>query len=230
MKYLIILYILTFFSLTLYCQDKSETSFKLNVNYGKSFLSYGDIWGSERKIAVEYGKNLFIAYEYGFADFSGSEFTEDYYNNLLNSSLVTKHMNSFIGGNQEIKFFGYKSLDTKSNLININSHQIKIGYTMKVIGEKLKFGVNVTGGIYKLDRIGTDFILRGVNITNPSFLKENVTIFGTYTHSYLDFSYGFGTEIAYEILKNRLTINLGANASLSSVRWFTVALGSKVQI
>jgi hypothetical protein len=214
----------------IYSQNNSASKFTLNANYGKSFLSYGDIWGVERKIGIEYGKNFSIGYEYGFANYSGSEFTEDYYKSLSNSSLVTTHLNSFIGGNQQIKFFGYRSLETKNNLINITSHQLKLGYKINLFAERFRFGLNATGGFYKLDRIATDFVLKGVNITNPNYSRENVTIFGTYLHSYLDFSYGFGSEAEYMVLKNRMALSLGANASLSSVRWFTVSLGSKVII
>jgi hypothetical protein len=217
-------------AIQLKAQLNEKASFKFNAFIGKSFISYGDIWGLERRLGLEYGKNWYVAYEYGYSSYLGTEYGEDFYNQLSNSSLVTKNLKTFIGGNQAIKFFGYKSLDTKNNIVNLNCHQLKSGYRFDLLKNRLKIGLNSSAGIFILDRIGTDFVVQGVDIVNPNFTKKDVTIFGTFTHSFIDFNYGFGTDFEYTIIPKRLSINLNTNASFSSVRWFTVCLGTKVEI
>ncbi len=176
-----------------------------------------------------YGKRFFVAFDYGFADFEGAEFTEDYYKNLSNSTLVTKYLNSILG-DSEVKFFGYKSLDTKDNIVNINSYQLKVGTIFNLFNRRIQLGLYGNIGLFKLSRIATDFTVSGIDIKNPKLDIEDVTIFGTFSHRFIDYSYGFGAEFIYEILKNRLKLSLSTNASLSSVRWFTIGLGSKVII
>jgi hypothetical protein len=229
MKYIILISLACFMAKTSFCQSKYSDKFSLNVYAGKSFLGYGDIWGFERKISIQYGKKYFISYDYGFADFEGAEFTEDYYINLSNSTLVNKHLNSILG-NQKIKFFGVKSLDIRDNIININSHQINIGVNINLLSPRIQFGLHGTVGVFKLSRIGTDFIVKGVDLIDPNFIKKDVTVLGTFTHRFIDFSYGFGVELNYEVLKDRLKVGLFSSASLSSVRWFTIGLGTKINI
>lgn len=229
MKYILTFCLIIVLFINVYSQNYEASKFSLNVNVDKSFLSYGDIWGIERAIELQYGHSFFIGIKYGFSNFEGAEFTEDYYKKLSNSTLVDKYLNS-IFGNQEVKFFGYKSLSIKDNLINIDSYQLKIGGQLNLFSPRFQVGFFGSFGLLKLSRIATDFTISGIDIQNPSVKIDDVTIFGTFTHRFIDFSYGFGTEFNYEILKDRLKIGVKCTSSLSSVRWFTIGAGIKVNI
>lgn len=229
MKYILISVLILLALDNSYCQGGGIGQFSLNISVGKSFLSYGDIWGGERKMSLQYGRKFYVAIDYGFADFEGAKFTQDYYESLENSTLVDKNLNSIIG-NSEVKFFGLKPLDTKDNLITINSYQIKVGRDFNLFTPKLQLGLFGSAGILKLRRIATDFLVSGIDIQNPSFTFNDVTIFGTFTHGFFDLSYGFGAEFNYEILEKRLKLSLISVATLSTVRWFTIGLGAKVNI
>ena len=229
MKFCFILFALLTHSVSLLSQTKPLDKFSLMVYGGKSFLGYGDVWGVDRNISIQYGKKYYISLEYEFADFEGSQFEEEYYANLKNSTLVSKYLNSF-SGNSAVKFFGLKSLDVKDNLITINSYNLRAGTNWSFLHKRLKVGIFGVLGLYKLSRIGTDFILSGVDIDNPNFLKQDVTIYGTYTHRFINYSYGFGVEMGYELLPERLQISLFAKAQRGPLVWSTFGIGTRVNI
>ena len=224
-----LLFCLLLFTTYSFAQTKPFDNFSLSVNVGKSFLGYGDVWGLDRNIALQYGNKYYISFEYEFADFEGAEFPEQYYQNLENSTLVTKYLNSVYGGS-EVKFFGLKSLDVNDNLTTINAYNLRAGSNWGIFHDRLKVGIFGVLGIYKLSRMNTDFILSGFDLKSPDFSIEDVIVYGTYTHRFIDYIYGFGVEVGYHLLPERLQLNLFARAQRGRVVWSTVGIGTRVNI
>lgn len=229
MKFYLILLLVSFWAFPLFSQTQSWDKFSLAVYGGKSFLGYGDIWGIDRNISIQYGNKYYISLEYEFADFEGAEFSEQFYENLSNSTLVTKYMNNIFGTSQNA-FFGLKSLDVKDNLITINSYNLKAGSNWGVFHNRLKVGIFGVLGLHKLSKIGFGFIATGFDLTSPDITIKDVIIFGTYTHRFIDYNFGFGFELGYQLLPERLQINLFAKAQRGAAVWSTVGLGTRVNI
>lgn len=231
MKLISFLVIIVLLGLTPIVAQVTSSKFDVKIMLGPSFLSYGDHWGFDRGLSLQYGNKWFTRFEYNFSNYETSFFNQEFYKVTEKVTTQTKYLDNFFGQGIPAEYeFGYRLLDVKDVINTVNSYQLAFGRKIDLVQNLLSVTVRGNLGIYELTRISPSVIIRPVTISNPNYYEEDVVLIGTFTNSFLDYSWGFGTEFSYEILKDRLSFDIFTKATLGDVRFFSFGLGSSVKI
>lgn len=233
MKKLYVLLFAFLAAVSIYAQQNQESGPKFEAQFkvGPGFLSYGDIWGMDRGVAMQYGSKWFVRFEYSYSNYETSFYNQEFYRDTEGLTTQTKYQGNFFGPSAAAEHeFGFKLLDVKDIINTINSYQLALGRRIYLFKDIFSFNIKGNLGIYKLTSISPSIIIQTVTVSNSFYYMEDITLIGTFTNSFLDVNWGFGTEFEYEILPNRLSLNLYTNASLGDARFFSFGLGSSIKI